>query len=182
MVTKGLAKVSKFLSYVLRHRPDEVGLELDPEGWVGTEELLEALGRHGHKLQRAELVLIVASSDKQRFALSPDGSAIRANQGHSVEVDLGYEPSAPPELLFHGTVGRFLDSIREQGLVKGNRHHVHLSPDSATAKTVGSRRGRPVILTVLAGSMTEHGHEFYLSENGVWLTERVPPEYLHFPD
>ena len=123
---------------------------------------------------------VVATNDKKRFSFSPDGRLIRANQGHSVEVDLGLVPVEPPELLYHGTVERFLDSIRERAL-RGNRHHVHLSADRETAARVGQRRGRPVVLVVEAGRMHNDGQVFYRSENGVWLTEAVPPTYLQFP-
>jgi len=171
-------QTSKFLSYVLRHRPDRIGITLDENGWVDVEELLEATRRQGKRLSRERLEQVVASSDKKRFALSEDGRRIRANQGHSVSVDLDLEPTEPPELLFHGTVERFLDSIRTQGLVRGRRHHVHLSPDEATARKVGSRRGKPVILVIEASRMHAAGHRFFRSANNVWLTEKVPPEFV----
>ncbi len=171
-------QTSKFLSYVLRHRPDSIGITLDENGWVDVDELLGAAQRNGKRLSRERLEQVVACSDKKRFALSDDGRRIRANQGHSVSVDLDLEPVEPPELLYHGTVERFLDSIRSEGLVRGRRHHVHLSPDEATARTVGSRRGKPVILTVEAARMHAAGHEFFRSANSVWLTESVPAEFL----
>ena len=174
-------KLSKLLSYVLRHRPDAVGLELGPGGWVDVEMLLEGLAAHQDPISREELEEIVRTCDKQRFALSPDGLSIRANQGHSAPVDLGYEPRSPPEVLFHGTVRRFLASIRAQGLLRGQRHHVHLSSSVETAKQVGGRRGRPVVLEVRACEMVQDGHVFYVSPNGVWLTEHVPPRYIDFP-
>jgi len=124
---------------------------------------------------------VVATNDKRRFSFSDDGLRIRANQGHSVEVDLKLQARQPPELLYHGTVARFVESIRGQGLVRGSRLHVHLSPDEETARRVGRRRGRPVILVVEAGRMHRDGHPFFLSANGVWLTDAVPPEYLRFP-
>jgi putative RNA 2'-phosphotransferase len=123
---------------------------------------------------------VVSSNDKRRFSFSEDGRMIRANQGHSVEVELGYEPQTPPQSLYHGTVGRFLPSIREQGLIKGARHHVHLSADHETAGKVGERRGRAVIIEVEAGRMHADRFLFYRSENGVWLTEHVPARYLIF--
>ncbi len=171
-------KTSKFLSYVLRHRPDSIGITLDKNGWVDIDELLAAAHRHGKGLSRVGLEQIVATNDKKRFALSDDGRCIRASQGHSVSVDLDLAPTVPPEFLYHGTVERFLDSIRAQGLVRGSRHHVHLSPDEATARKVGSRRGKPLILIVEAAQMHAAGHHFYRSANNVWLTEKVPAEFL----
>lgn len=171
-------QTSKFLSYVLRHRPDSIGITLDENGWVDIGELLAAAQRHGKNVSRTQLERVVATNDKKRFALSDDGRRIRASQGHSVAVDLDLEPVIPPKLLYHGTVERFLDSIRAQGLVRGSRHHVHLSPDEATARKVGSRRGKPIILTVEAAQMHEAGHQFFRSANNVWLTEKVPVEFL----
>lgn len=181
MSPKALLQASKFLSLVLRHRPELIGLVLDEQGWCDTEDLLAKVNQHGRKLTLAQLQEVVTSNNKQRFAFSPDGSRIRANQGHSVSVELGLQPQAPPEILFHGTVGQFLPAIQEQGLIKGKRHHVHLSPDRETAMKVGQRRGQPVILQVKARALHEAGGEFFLSENGVWLTEQVQPEYLIFP-
>jgi putative RNA 2'-phosphotransferase len=180
-MNKQLVEISKFLSFVLRHNPQAIGITLDAEGWVVVDELLAAAARHGHRFTRQLLEDVVATNDKKRFAFSPDGLLIRANQGHSVEVDLGLVPVEPPELLYHGTVERFLDSIREKGLVRGMRHHVHLSADRETAGRVGQRRGRPLVLVVEAAFMHRDGHRFYRSENGVWLTETVPPAYLRFP-
>jgi putative RNA 2'-phosphotransferase len=174
-------QTSKFLSYVLRHRPDSIGITLDENGWVEVDALLDAARRNGKAISRRQLEEIVATNDKQRFAFSDDGRQIRASQGHSVSVDLDLESIQPPELLYHGTVERFLDSIRTKGLVRGSRHHVHLSPDEATARKVGCRRGKPVILIVEAGCMYAAGHKFYLSANNVWLTDHVPPEYLQDP-
>jgi putative RNA 2'-phosphotransferase len=173
-----MVKVSKFLSLVLRHQPDRIGLKLDPAGWVSVEELLEACQSHGFALTKSELGAVVAGSDKQRFSFSDDRLQIRANQGHSVKVDLGYQPTAPPEELYHGTVERFLISILDGGLSQGKRHHVHLSADLDTAQKVGARRGIPVILRVMSGRMHRDGYLFFRSENGVWLTDKVPPEYL----
>jgi putative RNA 2'-phosphotransferase len=174
-------RTSRFLSYVLRHRPETVGLELDEGGWVRVDELLAACRRHGRPISRAQLEAVVRSSDKQRFSFSRDGLRIRANQGHSVPIDLGLAPVAPPELLYHGTVARFLDAIRQEGLLRGKRHHVHLSADEPTARRVGRRRGAPVVLVVESGRMHRDGLTFYRSANGVWLTDAVPPEYLRFP-
>jgi putative RNA 2'-phosphotransferase len=170
--------LSKTLSYILRHKPEEFGLKLDPEGWLSVAELLSALRARGHSVTQEQLHAVVATNDKQRFSLSADGAKIRANQGHSVAVELGLTPITPPELLYHGTATRFLASIRETGLRSGSRQHVHLSADAATAVAVGSRHGKPMVLTVQAGKLYRAGVQFYLSANGVWLTEAVPPEYL----
>lgn len=173
-----IVQTSKFLSYVLRHRPDSIGITLEENGWVDVDVLLAAAQRHRKRISRELLERVVAENDKKRFALSDDGQRIRASQGHSVSVDLNLQPVQPPEFLYHGTVGRFLDSIRSQGLVRGKRHHVHLSPDEATARKVGSRRGKPVILTIEADRMHAAGHQFFCSANGVWLTDRVPSEFV----
>lgn len=174
-------RLSKFLSLVLRHAPERIGLTLDPAGWVPVDELLRACTAHSVPLTRERLSTLVAASDKQRFAFDASGNRIRANQGHSVPVELGYAPQVPPEFLFHGTVAKFLPSIRATGLVKGERHHVHLSPDEATARKVGSRRGAPVILRVQSGALHRAGHAFLLSANGVWLTDHVPTAFIVFP-
>lgn len=170
--------LSKFLSLVLRHQPSAANVTLDAEGWVDAEVLLAGAARAGVRMTQVELREVVYSSDKQRFALSEDGKRIRANQGHSVAVDLGLTPTAPPEVLFHGTVEDAIQSIMTSGLEKRARHHVHLSADVATARKVGSRRGPPVLLTVDARAMSEAGHAFYVSDNGVWLTDAVPPKFL----
>jgi len=174
-------RVSKLLSLVLRHEPGKIGLALDEAGWVETEALLAALQKHGHGVDRALLESVVANSDKKRFAFSEDHMRIRANQGHSVVVDLQLEAVTPPEVLWHGTVDRSLDSIRTSGLQKRQRHHVHLSADISTATVVGSRRGKPVILRVRAAEMNREGLRFFRSENGVWLTDHVPARYIEFP-
>lgn len=176
-----LVRASKFLSLVLRHKPEHIGITLDAAGWVGVDELLAAAGRSGFALDRATLERVVADNDKRRFAFSEDGARIRASQGHSVAVELGLEPQAPPEVLFHGTATRFLDSIRRGGLRPGSRTHVHLSADEATARTVGQRHGKPAVLRIDAGAMHRDGHAFVRSENGVWLTEAVPAGYISFP-
>lgn len=176
-----LIKTSKFLSRVLRHEPELIGITLDPAGWVSVSELLRACRAQGRALTLEELNEVVLSNDKQRFSFSEDGQRIRANQGHSVPVELGYSPSIPPRLLYHGTVEKFLPSIRKEGLKRGARHHVHLSPDVSTATRVGRRRGAPLVLSVESGRMYREGYEFFRSANGVWLTEHVPPEYLIFP-
>lgn len=171
--------ISRFLSYVLRHHPDEIGLVLDREGWVAIDELLAALAAHGRALDRTSLETIVRESDKQRFAIR--GDRIRANQGHSVQVDLALPPSEPPALLYHGTVRGVLEAIRREGLLKGSRTHVHLSADVETAAKVGARRGKPVILAIDAAAMHLLGHRFFRSDNGVWLVFAVPPRFIKFP-
>ncbi len=178
MDEKSRTAASKFLSYVLRHEPAAVGIALDSGGWVAVDVLLDACARHGRRLSRAELDEVVTTSPKQRFALSDDGQRIRANQGHSTTVDLGYEPAEPPDVLFHGTVARLLPSIRDKGLQRMERHHVHLSPDEATARAVGGRRGKPVILRIDTRSMREAGHLFFVTPNGVWLTAAVPASFI----
>jgi putative RNA 2'-phosphotransferase len=175
---KRLVTVSKYLAKHLRHAPQELGLTLQPGGWVPVDDLLDAARKHGFPISYDELVECVETNDKRRYAFDVSGEMIRANQGHSVEVDLQLEEREPPETFYHGTVERFLPSILEDGLVRGERHHVHLSKDVATARKVGARRDKPVILAVAAGRMHRDGHTFYLSANGVWLTDAVPPRYL----
>jgi putative RNA 2'-phosphotransferase len=182
MNDKEKIKKSKFLSLVLRHEPQSAGVTLDEAGWVSVAELLEGCRRNGVAISREQLQVLVDTSDKKRFALSDDGLRIRANQGHSVEVDLKYEPARPSELLYHGTATRFAEAIRASGLQKMNRHHVHLSLDYDTALKVGQRHGKPLILTVLSAQMHADGHLFYVSANGVWLTDNVAAKYLKFPD
>ena len=172
-------ETSKFLSLVLRHKPEAIGITLDREGWVEVETLVEAARRHGRSLDAFTIERVVATSDKQRFALSGDGKSIRANQGHSTNtVDIPFAAQTPPPLLYHGTVARFVDAIRREGLKPGSRHHVHLSRDRETATLVGRRRGDPVVLVIDAARMHAAGHAFFLSANGVWLTERVPSQYV----
>lgn len=178
MGKKATAKASRFLSYVLRHHPEAIGLTLDSEGWVEVNTLLVALKHNGKAMSRTFLEQVVATNDKQRFSFSPDGARIRASQGHSVRVDLGLPPMAPPPILYHGTVPGYLEGILSEGLKPAARHHVHLSADRDTARAVGARRGRPVILEVDAQAMADAGFDFFCSENGVWLTEKVPPQFL----
>src|SRR4051812_5469115 len=175
---KRLTTVSKYLSKYLRHAPGELGLTLQPGGWVPVDDLREAAGRHGFPITHDELVECVETNDKQRFSFDITGELVRANQGHSVEVDLQLEEREPPDVLYHGTVERFLDSILGDGLRKGKRHHVHLSQEVETARKVGARRGKPVILQVNALAMHAQGDKFYRSANGVWLTEWVPAKHL----
>jgi putative RNA 2'-phosphotransferase len=178
---KSRTALSKFLSFVLRHRPQAIGLTLDANGWASVDELVEKCRAHGRPISREIVAEIVASNSKRRLALSDDGARIRASQGHSIDVDLAYEPVEPPEMLFHGTVTAALDAIRAEGLKKMGRHHVHLSLDAATAAAVGMRRGRPVVLSIAAGRMQRDGHVFFCSANGVWLTDVVPPAYIDWP-
>lgn len=174
-------RLSKTLSYVLRHHPEAFGLRLDSAGWVEVDALLTALAAAGHSASREELERVVRDNDKQRFAISSDGLRIRANQGHSTPVQLGYTASEPPAFLFHGTVERFVAAIRADGLTRGQRHHVHLSATRETASSVGARRGRGVVLTVRALAMHEAGYPFFCTANGIWLTDHVPAAYISFP-
>ncbi len=168
-------KVSKFLSLVLRHKPEAIGLALDPEGWALIDELIS---KAHLELTPALIEQIVATSDKQRFAISDDGLSIRANQGHSIDIDLGLDPVAPPQTLYHGTASRFLNSIKQQGLRPQNRQYVHLSADIETAIKVGQRHGKPVVLEIPALQLHQTDHRFFQANNGVWLTKLVGPEYL----
>ncbi|WP_327066546.1 RNA 2'-phosphotransferase [Kitasatospora sp. NBC_01250] len=178
MDDKHTVKASKRLSRILRHDPGSVGLTLDEGGWVAIDALLAALARHGNRLGRADLDHIVATSDKQRFGFSEDGRRIRANQGHSVAVDLGLAAAEPPAVLYHGTAGRSLPAIFAEGLRPMSRQDVHLSADVATALKVGARHGSPVVLRVDAAALAAAGHRFRRSDNGVWLTDHVPPTHL----
>jgi len=173
--------LSKLLSLVLRHKPDEIGITLDDAGWVDVTTLLDALARHGHPVSREQLDHVVATNDTRRFAFNADGTHIRASQGHSLPVDLGLPPKEPPEVLYHGTADRFLLQIRTTGLQKRDRQHVHLSLSPDAAGSVGQRHGRPIVLKVRAADMHRAGHHFYLSHNNVWLTDTVPPEFIDFP-
>jgi putative RNA 2'-phosphotransferase len=175
---KQLVRTSKFLSLVLRHRPQLAGLTLDSAGWVSVETLLRGCASKGLPITRDELDDVVARNTKQRFAFDETGTLIRANQGHSVEVDLELKPAEPPYVLYHGTSERAGAAIRREGLKKMRRHHVHLSADAETARIVGARHGKPLVLRVDARAMRGAGFTFYRSENGVWLVDNVPPEYL----
>lgn len=178
MNTTKLTQISKFLSLVLRHKPQLIGIELDAAGWTDIAILQARAAQAGRPIKRELLARIVAENDKQRFAISDDGLRIRANQGHSVDVDLELPVVAPPEFLYHGTAERFLPSILATGLERRNRHHVHLTANRATANNVGSRYGRPVVLRVAARRMAEAGHEFRCSENGVWLVDAVAVRFI----
>ncbi|NRD19278.1 RNA 2'-phosphotransferase [Winogradskyella eckloniae] len=172
-------RISKFLSLVLRHQPEHINLQLNENGWAKVDELIEKSKAKKRSFSKEELIEIVATNDKQRFAFNDNKSLIRANQGHSVKtVDLQLEPIKPPDVLWHGTVAKFMDSINTYGLLKQSRQHVHLSKDVETALKVGNRRGKALILNVASGKMHRDGFKFYCSENGVWLTETVPLEYI----
>ena len=175
---KNLTSKSKFLSLVLRHEPGAIGLVLDENGWANVDELLSKASIHGNSITRAELVEIVETNEKKRFDLDVPQNRIRANQGHSIVVDLELAPTAPPEELFHGSAVKNRDSILAQGLVRGARQHVHLSLDLSTARTVGIRHGSPIIFRVASGEMNRKGFVFFQSKNGVWLTDNVPANYL----
>jgi putative RNA 2'-phosphotransferase len=176
-------KISKFLSYILRHEPQSIHLNVDEGGWANIDDLIKCANRYSKfsgkvKINRDTIEEIVKNNDKQRFKISDDGQRIRANQGHSFKVSLGLSPVVPPNVLYHGTTTASLDSIMKQGLSPMNRQYVHLSHDRETAIKIGSRHGKPIVLSVDAKNMYDTGYNFYLSDNGVWLTEKVPPEYL----
>jgi len=178
MDNKQVVKLSKFMSLVLRHKPEVIGLQLDEHGWVSVEELMDKMNQKGKKIDREALNFIVENNSKKRFAFNDTLDKIRASQGHSIDINLGYTAQQPPEMLYHGTATRFLDSILQTGLEKRNRHHVHLTADKSTATQVGQRHGKVIILEVLAQKMFEDGYQFFVSENGVWLTDNVPTKYI----
>ncbi|MGA0556618.1 RNA 2'-phosphotransferase [Larkinella sp. VNQ87] len=181
---KQLTHISKFLSLVLRHQPELIGIQLDENGWSDVDSLLEKVNNYGLKLDKETLEHVVNTNAKKRFALDKTINRIRANQGHSINIELGYSSQKPPEILFHGTSEQAVSSILQTGLEKRSRHHVHLSSDIETALKVGQRHGKPVVLKILAGQMHRDNVEFYQSDNGVWLTDHVPVKYLtlHIPD
>ena len=179
---QNIKNLSKFLSYVLRHAPHEIGLTLGAGGWVETSDLIAKARTHGRQLTPELLHEIVATNDKKRFTLSPDRTRIRAAQGHSVEIDLDLVPTMPPQLLYHGTAAKVLDKILAEGLKPQSRRHVHLSLDRETARKVGMRHGTPAILLVDAGRMHRDGVHFFEADNGVWLTDHVAPHYLTLKD
>lgn len=180
-MSSDLVRISKFLSLVLRHKPEAIGLTLDEQGWAVLDELIERATEHGRPLTRTVVPHVVATNAKQRFALSEDETRIRAVQGHSIAVDLALTPQEPPELLYHGTAERFLESICSQGLHSRRRQEVHLSLDEATARTVGSRHGAPAVLRIRAGEIWRAGTPFFRAENGVWLTVAVPATFIDEP-
>ncbi|AQR69737.1 RNA 2'-phosphotransferase [Janthinobacterium sp. LM6] len=177
-----LVNTSKFLSLILRHAPEKIGLALDTNGWADIGQLLAQSARHGRRLSREQLEDVVARDSKTRYAISGDGLRIRANQGHSLAaVDIALPPATPPAMLYHGTASRFVEAIRAGGLLPGSRNHVHLSSSRETAVAVGGRHGKPVVLTVDAAAMQAQGHVFYVSANGVWLVDTVPAGVIGFP-
>lgn len=181
--SKKVTETSKYLSLVLRHQPKVIGMQLDAEGWLPIDELIRNANQRGNSLSLEMLHEVVATCEKKRFSLSEDGLRIRANQGHSVpDIELNLKTLIPPNQLYHGTVAVFIKSIQEHGLMKRSRNHVHLSSDIETARKVGSRRGKPVILTIQTQAMYQSGFPFYLSANHVWLTDSVPAQFIEFPN
>ena len=178
MDQKRLVKISKYLSKHLRHNPEKINISVDSCGWVLVNDLLLACKKGKFNISKEELRYVVEQNDKKRFSFSKDGLHIRANQGHSIKVNLGYEPVEPPEFLYHGTAKRNIASISKLGIIKMNRHHVHLSPDIKSALKVGKRHGSPVVYLIKANKMFQDGYKFYLSDNGVWLTAHVPYYYF----
>ncbi|MDJ0773364.1 MAG: RNA 2'-phosphotransferase [Mastigocoleus sp. MO_167.B18] len=177
-----LIKVSKYLSRHLRHQPEKIGITLKKGGWVKVDELLRACKKNGFPISRWELDEVVANNDKKRFSFDETGNLIRANQGHSVKIDLQLVSQIPPDILYHGTGHKSIESILTNGLSKMSRHHVHLSADITTAQKVGARHGKPIVLLVHAMVMHKNGYLFYCSENGVWLVDNVPPKYLQIQE
>ena len=171
-----LKKVSKYFSYLLRHKPDSIGLVLDDQGWASIDELISKT--IDFKLSRELIDIVVETNDKQRFAVNPARTKIRANQGHSINIDLDLEPQKPPLLLLHGTAERFMDRIKKEGLNKQNRHHVHLTESVAVAKAVGSRYGKIVLLEIDVETMHKKGYKFFKTDNNVWLVESVPYNFI----
>ena len=170
--------ISKFMSRILRHQPDSIGITLDENGWADVNALIQGMKKSNRKVTLEDLKEVVATNNKQRFKFNDDYTKIRANQGHSVKVDVEMKETVTPDILYHGTATRFLESIKNDGLLPQNRLHVHLSGDRETAINVGQRHGKPVVLTINAAKMHEAGFIFYLSENGVWLTSAVPVSYI----
>jgi putative RNA 2'-phosphotransferase len=175
---KQLKHISKLMSLVLRHQPEAIGLQLDENGWANVEELIQKINANGTRVDIATILIVVETNDKKRFGFNEDKTMIRANQGHSIEVDLNLKPSIPPDILYHGTADRFVDSILKEGLTKQQRQHVHLSRQIETARAVGTRHGKPVILHINAKAMQDDGYLFYESENNVWLVDTVPTKYI----
>lgn len=172
-----LIRISRYISMILRHQPQKIGITLDKHGWARVDELIEGVSRT-HTLDFSMLEEIVATDDKQRYSFNEDKTLIRANQGHSIPVDVELEETNPPQYLYHGTGEKYVASIDNMGLIPKARLYVHLSRDIDTAINVGSRHGTPVVYRVNSGRMAEDGFKFYLSANNVWLTDRVPAEYL----
>ena len=177
--SKDLEKISRFLSYILRHKPEAIGITLDSNGWVGIDVLIRQAKKHGMQISQDLITEVVRTNDKKRFTLSEDNLKIRAAQGHSTnQVNIAYIEKIPPEHLYHGTATHFLDSIFQQGLIAGERHYVHISIDEKTAIAVGKRHGKPIVLRIKALAMFQQGFKFYLADNGVWLTNNVPSQFL----
>ena len=177
--------ISKFLSLILRHSPQTIHLNIDKNGWANIDELIQNANKYGGRRIPKGIHLtidlintIVETNDKQRFILSDDGKRIRANQGHSITIDLELDAKIPPDTLYHGTANRFLDSIMKDGLKPMTRQHAHLSQNKEVALTVGKRHGKPIVLYINAKNMFEEGYKFYLSENNVWLVSEVPTKYI----
>ena len=179
---KEITHISKFLSLVLRHQPETISIQLDQNGWVDIDELIEKANNYGIKFDRPTLNHIVETNSKKRFACNETLDKIRASQGHSIEIELGYTNEKPPEILFHGTAEKFVQSILEIGLEKRSRQHIHLSSDLETAIKVGQRHGKPFVFKVLAEQMHNDNFQFFKSDNGVWLTDNVPTKYLKRSD
>lgn len=177
-----LTQTSKFLSYVLRHNPDALDLELEPGGWADVDVLIERARADGRSLSRSRLRHVLDAGDKTRFTLSDDGTKIRANYGHSIDVNLDLEPTPPDGPLYHGTARHALSAIRDEGLTPQSRQYVHLSPTREEATAVGRRHGPPVVLPIDAPALHEAGHTLYRSTDTVWLTRHVPPAFITFPD
>ncbi|PIT34519.1 RNA 2'-phosphotransferase [Snodgrassella alvi] len=179
LTSEKIIKTSKFLSYILRHKPETIDITLDQQGWVNIEYLIKQANLHGEQLTRNIIEVVVKTSDKKRFTISEDGLKIRAAQGHSTDqVHISHNAQKPPEFLYHGTATRFMNSIKQQGLIAGSRHYVHLSADVNTAIKVGTRHGSPIVLQIHALIMYQAGYQFYLAGNGVWLVQTVPKQYL----
>ena len=179
MNEKQIKGISKFLSYILRHNPQSIGLELDKEGLANVDELIAKSKTDYSVLTKELLAIVVDTNEKRRFAFNDDRSKIRASQGHSINIELNLEAQEPPAFLYHGTVEKFMDVIKTEGLKKMDRQHVHLCADRDTAITVGNRKGRPIVLVINSGQMHQKGYSFYLSTNGVWLTDHVPVLFIN---
>ena len=178
MDDKQQTQLSRFLSLVLRHKPETIGMTLDQNGWADVDLLIEGISRSGRHFTWEILDEIVVTDEKQRYMFSPNKKKIRASQGHSIDVDLELKPAKPPEFLYHGTAVNSVEQIKREGLKPRKRQYVHLSIDIEMATCVGARHGQPIILTVLAQQMYEAGQQFYLSENNVWLTTHVEPRFF----
>lgn len=174
-----LENISKIIALVLRHKPETIGITLDVHGWADVNDLIAGIQKERPDFSIEVLEEIVRTNNKQRYSFNDDHTKIRANQGHSILVDVELKEEKPPEILYHGTGEKYVTSILNQGIISKSRLYVHLSKDVSTANNVGSRHGKPVVLIVKSGQMFESGYKFFLSENGVWLTKIVPPEYLH---